>query len=159
MCLPIPCVNAYKQCKQLLHGLDWSMQCSTGFLWAVMTNAASIRAARAGMLTGADMCVAGAGRVDEQFEFRDPRNMLVGELGDDSQFEVRVGWNMSGSECAVGPHSVTAGTRPYNCSAHILWNTHARHKQAAVLCCHVLCCAGPDILRGDWALLCIGGGV
>ena len=35
------------------------------------------------------------GRVDEQFEFRDPRNLLVGELGDDSQFEVgscRVGF-------------------------------------------------------------------
>jgi hypothetical protein len=29
-----------------------------------------------------------AGRVNEQFEFRDPRNKLVGELGDDSQFEV-----------------------------------------------------------------------
>lgn len=32
--------------------------------------------------------VCGAGRIDEQFEFKDPRNLLVGELGDDSQFEV-----------------------------------------------------------------------
>lgn len=27
------------------------------------------------------------GRIDEQFEFKDPRNLLVGPLGDDSQFE------------------------------------------------------------------------
>lgn len=32
-----------------------------------------------------------AGRIDEQFEFKDPRNLLVGPLGDDSQFEVSRG--------------------------------------------------------------------
>lgn len=33
-------------------------------------------------------CLRTSGRVDEQFEFRDPRNLLIGELGEDSQFEV-----------------------------------------------------------------------
>lgn len=70
------------------------------------------------LLTDAVCVVCPAGRIDEQFEFKDPRNMLVGPLGDDSQFEVRRGrW-----PCCPARHS----TVPSSSHTHI---------QAGWLCC------------------------
>lgn len=111
--------------------------------------------------------------MNEQFEFRDPRNKLVGELGDDSQFEVSINHvDCSDATC-------WARLRPSVWAGGAVGTAQLAAVRVLLLCCNitkcssmcrpacdistrvlgVLCYAGLDILGVDWSFLCGRGSV